>query len=198
MRSTTVSRSLSSRPFCSCNAFRVAPANAGGWRNGSAVPTASLPITPIAESTARSGPMTMASAASSWATSCASRSSSTASSLNPKSITHGGAVGVDEQVGAPQVAVRDALTPQQRNLFPDAAQQLVAPRLRNPIERRAFDRLVREEQPVGLDRSRRSAGGACERRRRAPSSARSASCSTDRRNVENGRSSPTFFRTRYR
>ena len=47
--------------------------------------------------------------------------------------------------------MRDALTPQQRNLFPDAAQQLVAPRLRDPIERGTFDRFVREEQPVGLD-----------------------------------------------
>ena len=132
------------------------------------MPTASLPITPIAESTARSGPMTIGERGKQLRDVLRESVVVDGQLAEPEVDHPRRAVAVDEQIGAPQVAVRDALTPQQRNLFPDAAQQLVAPRLRNPIERGAFDRLVRKEQPVGLDGRRRSAGGACGHRRRAP------------------------------
>ena len=61
------------------------------------------------------------------------------------------AIGVDEQIGAPEVAVRDAFAPQEGDLLPDPAQQVVTPRLFDPVQGGAVDGGVREQEPVRFD-----------------------------------------------
>ena len=131
---------------------RVAPANAGICRYASDAPTAFAPSTSTAVATARSGPTMTDVAASSCADVLVEHVVAGGELAEAEVDDPRRAVRVDEDVGAPEVPVRDAFAPQDRHLLPDAAEQLVAPRRGDAVEGLAFDHLVREQQPVGFDR----------------------------------------------
>ena len=198
VRSITVSRSLSSRPFCSCSAFRgrarerrrleERERGADGFRADHADRRVDRAFRADDDRRARRAAARRPARGDRRLT---------ASSLKPKSMTH----------GVPSVSTKRLARRRSRCAMRSAAASRPAPRCRaatrrstapergratrlRPFRTRAAARRAR--------RSRRSAGAACERRRHAPSARAAPRARPSGASVENGRSSPTFFRTRYR
>ncbi len=123
-----------------------------GWRRGRAAPTASGPSTSTAMRTERSAPPTRAKEASSWATSARSRSGEAASSREAEVDHPRPAVGADEDVGPPQVAVGDAVLLERGDLLPRRPHELVGHLVVGErVQRSTVDGVVGEQHRVGAD-----------------------------------------------